>query len=295
MVWPKSKDDTMRGKSKHIPVNSLPSGIREGIMIMKIACDGPPNAVEVERPHRDNGHLFIFQEAGKTNIEIDFQTYAIAPSTIIYIHPDQVHRVITFENAMVTSWIITNENLSQENVDLLTALRPVGPLLLESETRTLLSNMAALCIKFAERKQEKLFSSILKESCNTLVTLVASQYLAEAKNANLQSRSKEITKSFNSLLEENFKLIKSPTQYADTLNISTPYLNQCIKITTGHPISYHIQERVILEAKRLLYHSNKSIKEIAAELGYDDFSYFSRLFLKVAGCTPLSFRNKIFE
>jgi len=71
--------------------------------------------------------------------------------------------------------------------------------------------------------------------------------------------------------------------YADILNISTPYLNECIKNTTGHSISYRIQQRIILEAKRLIYHSDKSIKEIAAELGYDDYSYFTRSFIKITG------------
>ncbi|MBB5636811.1 methylphosphotriester-DNA--protein-cysteine methyltransferase [Pedobacter cryoconitis] len=76
------------------------------------------------------------------------------------------------------------------------------------------------------------------------------------------------------------------------LNISTHYLNECVKNTTGQSISSHIQQRIILEAKRLLYHSDKSIKEIAAELGYDDYPYFSRLFTKVAGMSPKVFKKK---
>ena len=83
--------------------------------------------------------------------------------------------------------------------------------------------------------------------------------------------------------------------YAKCLNISTPYLNECVKRTTGYSVSYHIHQRVILEAKRLLYHSDKSVKEIAGELGYDDYSYFIRLFVKVTGMTPLTFRGKNFD
>ncbi|WP_231577446.1 helix-turn-helix domain-containing protein [Sphingobacterium sp. IITKGP-BTPF85] len=76
------------------------------------------------------------------------------------------------------------------------------------------------------------------------------------------------------------------------LNISTPYLNECVKDVTGYPVSYHIQQRIILEAKRLLYHSDKSVKEIADALGFEDYPYFSRLFSKVTGMSALSFRNK---
>ena len=52
-----------------------------------------------------------------------------------------------------------------------------------------------------------------------------------------------------------------------------------------------IKNRIILEAKRLLYHSDKSVKEIATELGYEDYAYFSRLFAKTTGITALAFRN----
>lgn len=282
----------MQKKSKNIHVNKLPSGIREGIIIARTFSNGSPGAKEVEQPHRDNGHVFILQEKGKTHIEIDFQTHIIEASSIVYIHPDQIHRLIAFENATITSWIITNENLHQENLKRLTDLAPANTLALKAETLSIISETAALCIQFSERKYEKLFDAILKESCNTLITLVVSQYLAQSKIIDNHSRFEVITKSFKSLLEHHFKRVKSPMTYAEYLNISTPYLNECLKTATGHPVSYHIQHRVILEAKRLLYHSNKSIKEIAGELGYNDNSYFTRLFVKVTGMTPLAFRAK---
>jgi AraC family transcriptional activator of pobA len=257
--------------------------------------DGLPDAKEVARPHRDNGHLFILQEQGITHIEIDFQKHMIAAAAVIYIHPDQIHRLIGFENATVTSWIITSENLNQENLMLLADLTPVNALALKAETLSLISETASLCMQFSERKHEKLFNSILKESCNTLVSLVASQYLAQSKTTDNYSRFEVITKSFKSSLEHDFMTVKSPAAYAKCLNISTPYLNECVKTATGHSVSNHIQQRVILEAKRLLCHSNKSVKEIAGELGYDDYSYFIRLFVKVTGMTPLIFRNKNFD
>lgn len=286
----------MRKKSKHIPVNILPSGTREGIIIGRMSSlNGRPDMEEVERAHRDNGHVFSLQEKGKTHIEIDFQKHIIAAGSIIYIHPDQIHRVIGFEKATTTSWIMTSENLHPENLKLLEALTPVNALPLGKEARAVISETAALCIKLSERKHEKLYDSILKESCNTLVTLIVSQYLAQAKPTDNYARFEIITQSFKSTLEHHFTTVKSPTAYAKYLNIATPYLNQCVNAATGHSVSYHIQQRVILEAKRLLYHSDKSIKEIAGELGYDDYSYFTRLFAKVTGMTPVTFRTKNFE
>ena len=284
----------MKEKSKNIPVNTLPPGIREGIYIARTSFDGLPDAEEVGRSHRDNGHLFIVQEKGTTYIEVDFQKFEIKAPAMLYIHPDQVHRLINFEHATTCSWIITSENLQPEYLDLLESLTPVNVLNLTTDMLSLISDAASLCIEFYERKQEKLFDSILKASCNTLVALVASQYATLAKTTDTASRFEVLSKAFRSLLEKDFVTVKSPAAYAKSMNISTPYLNECVKAVTGHPVSYHIQQRVVLEAKRLLDHSNKSIKEISVELGYDDYSYFTRLFVKVTGMTPSVFRSKNF-
>jgi AraC family transcriptional activator of pobA len=285
----------VREKSKHIPVNTLPAGTREGIIIARASIHGLPNSRETAHSHRDNGHLFILQEKGTTHIEIDFQKHRIEASSVIYIHPSQIHRLIAFEHATTSSWIITSENLQPEYLELLEAIAPADALTLNTETLTLISQTVSLCLDFSQRTHEKLFDSILKASCNTLVALVASQYLAKARSTDTPSRFEVVTKAFRSSLENDFTRVKSPMAYAKQLNISTPYLNECVKSTTGYSVTFHIQHRVILEAKRLLYHSNKSVKEIAGELGYDDPSYFIRMFVKVTGMTPLSFRAKNFD
>ncbi|MEO3402605.1 helix-turn-helix domain-containing protein [Mucilaginibacter sp. CAU 1740] len=282
----------MPPKIKHIPVNILPAGTREGIFIARASFNASPDIEETGKSHRDNGHLFILQEAGTTHIEIDFQKHKIEASSVIYIHPSQVHRLILFENATVSSCIITAENLNPANLQLLESLNPVDALALNPDALTIISETATLCIKLAERKQERLYDAILKESCNVFVSLIASQYLEQAKPCDSRSRFEVVTKAFKSLLENSFASIKSPATYAERLNISTPYLNECVKTATGFPVSYHIQQRVILEAKRLLYHSDKSVKEIAVDLGYDDYSYFTRLFVKLTGITPIAFRDK---
>ena len=75
------------------------------------------------------------------------------------------------------------------------------------------------------------------------------------------------------------------------LNISTGYLNEAIKGVTGSTVSYWIRQEVFTEAKRLLYHSDAAVKEIAYELGFSDHSYFIRSFRRAYGLTPLKFRS----
>lgn len=284
----------MRRKRASIPLHNWSSVYSEGVTISRGLFEAAGDE-DVERPHRDDWHLFILQESGTTAMEIDFQRVEIAPMSVIYIHPSQVHRLISFHEAVISSWAINNENLEPEYLQILEELTPVQALSLDRETFAVIADTALLGLRYAERKHEALFNALMRDNCNTLAALVASQYLAQGKQANRSSRFEVIAKSFKIVLEQNFKIHKSPKTYAQQLNISTAYLNECVKGATGHSVSHHIQHRVVLEAERLLYHSNRSVKEIAAELGYDDYNYFSRLFGRVAGITPLSFRNKNHE
>ena len=290
----------MAKKAKAIPTNFMATEFGEGIAIELLAITTQRhsekaivNKVEgVDLAHRHDSHSFFLLESGTVHVEIDFQKYTMRAPSVIYIHPDQVHRTTEFENVFVSSWAITNEKLRPEYLKLLEDITPAKPLILTKETFSILSEAVSLCIKFSDRKNDKLYHALLKDSCNALVAFVISQYLEQAKSTDKLSRFEVVNKAFKTLLEKNYTTAKRPAEYARQLNISTPYLNECVKNTTGYSVSYHIQQRVVLEAKRLLYHSNQSVKEIAAELGYDDYPYFSRLFTKLTGTTAVVFRNK---
>ncbi|WP_461449546.1 AraC family transcriptional regulator [Mucilaginibacter sp.] len=287
-------------KTKSIPVIYMANESGDGISIERLVIKDMfstdnlnPNAFEeADSAHRHDSHSFFLLESGTVFIEIDFQKHTIIAPAIIYVHPDQVHSTVLSENFVVSSLAITNENLNPEYLKLLEGITPAKPLTLPTETFSIMLETVSLCLKFSERKSDKLYHSLLKDSCNALVALVTSQYLALAKPTDKLSRFEVVTKSFREMLERNYNKLKGPVEYARALNISTPYLNECVKNTTGYPVSYHIKQRVILEAKRLLYYSDKSVKEIAMVLGYDDYPYFSRLFTKVTGMSALAFRNK---
>ncbi|WPO84270.1 helix-turn-helix domain-containing protein [Chryseobacterium sp. JJR-5R] len=224
--------------------------------------------------------------------EIDFQQYEISAHSVMYIQPFQVHRVISIYDATFDTLLVSSENLNPEYLKLLKEITPAGPLLLDPETFSIASETGAVCRKLYQRKNEKLHYLMMKDACNSLVGFLMSQFPVLTHRADQPARHEVIAKDFKLLLDQHFLTVKSPSQYAGKLNISAAYLNECLKKSTGQTVSYHIHQRIILEAKRLLFHSGKSVKEIATELGYDDYPYFSRLFTKIAGMTALAFRNK---
>lgn len=282
----------MAKKAQDIPVNVLPNGTSRGIMMLRKYFDGFPDNEQVSRPHRDDGYTFILQENGITNIEIDFQIYSIQAPAIIYLHPSQVHRLIAFEKAELSTWIIAEENLHPKYLRMLNELMPASALALSNETLAIFLQVASLSHNLYTKPDENLYRSTLIESINSLAALTGSLYQAQSSLTENRTRFNIVARAFRKELDLRYKTVKRPALYADFLNISVSYLNECVKTATGQSLSNNIQQRVMLEAKRLLYHSDKSVKEIAIELGYDDYSYFIRLFVKVTGSKPLYFRNE---
>ena len=98
---------------------------------------------------------------------------------------------------------------------------------------------------------------------------------------------------FKTLLEEHFIKERQPSFYAEQLGISPNAFSKQCKLQFLRSPSELIQERVILEAKKLIHLTYKNMKEIAAELNFDDENYFSRYFKKHTGITPTTFRETV--
>ena len=287
----------MRKNKNKIPINTMGDMLNLGISIDRNSLKKSyfatvQQAEDAAQAHRDEGYTFHILEKGKVVIEIDFKTYNVSAPAVVYLHPDQVHRMLDIDDIIVSSLSINSENLNTEYINILQELNPIAPFLLEKQAFSIISSSFSLCLNFYAQRNNKLYYPLLRDSCNTLIAYLLSQFLNLAKPDETFSRFEKVTTAFRKLLEKNYINLKRPGQYAALLHISTPYLNDCIKGSTGYSVSYLIQERIILEAKRLLYHTDKSVKEIAFELGYVDYPYFSRLFSKVTGISAITFRNK---
>jgi AraC-like DNA-binding protein len=99
-----------------------------------------------------------------------------------------------------------------------------------------------------------------------------------------------LTKYFNSN-ELNKNGLPSVTYLAEKVNLSPNYLSDLLKKETGMNAKDTIHYYLIEEAKRILLGTNKSISEIAYELGFEYPQYFSKLFKQKTGNTPQEFRN----
>lgn len=128
-------------------------------------------------------------------------------------------------------------------------------------------------------------------------------FLIKASRIKMTGREKEterektqepfILQTLKDAIEEHFRSKHSPGEYALLLNITTNSLNRLSKTFFKRTLTGLIAERIMIEAKRELYLTSKSVKIIAYELGFNDEFYFSRWFKNNAAVSPQAYRESV--
>ncbi|HWR01529.1 MAG TPA: helix-turn-helix transcriptional regulator [Chlorobaculum sp.] len=106
------------------------------------------------------------------------------------------------------------------------------------------------------------------------------------------TRTQCIWNRFGALLELKFRTEHKVSYYATELGMAPRKLGEIVRLYTGKYVSEIIDERLITEAKRMILYSDRTIKEVAFELGFEEHSYFSKVFRKLTGKTPAEFKLK---
>jgi AraC-like DNA-binding protein/mannose-6-phosphate isomerase-like protein (cupin superfamily) len=247
--------------------------------------------------HRDDYYMFLFLESGSIIFTIDFEEIQLQEKSILYVRPGQVHFASSIQKTKgwflaIDAMLIESgyKNLFERQFSTQKSISPdLSVIERISETARLLYSIM--------QAQSTIFSNnIILNLANTFIGIIAEQYADQQDDLHHNKlRSALIAHLFKESLSKNFKTVKSPSAYANMLNYSLSHLNESVKNITGFPVSYWIHQQVVLEAKRLLYYTDFDVKEIAFKLGYEDHTYFSRLFSKIERVSPGTFRHKIRE
>lgn len=278
---------------QHIPLHKLTDRNRIGVEI-KHTTDINLRMDEVKKlgAHRDDHYIFFMVDSGHASLMIDFEEVTINERSIFYVLPGQVHDKI--DNSHTNGWFIGIDTMLVPK-----EYRMVfeNQLLLQQPYR--LDDVAfAHChalVKllhnhYHNHTQSPFYLEVLHSLLQSFIGMAACGYETLHDTGKKQMRPLQIMHDFKHILIQNFKTEKRPAAYASMLNISESYLNEALKNTTGLSVSYWVINEVMLEAKRLLYYSNLNVKQIAHAVGYNDHTYFSRLFKKTTGVTPLAFK-----
>ncbi|WP_348822163.1 AraC family transcriptional regulator [Flavobacterium aestuarii] len=260
---------------------------------------------EIDEPNVDDFHKHSFYEIlwtekGKSRQIIDYNKYEVNPNSLFFISPNQVHHFEEWKPLAGGTILFTEDFylLSQNNKDNLFELSFLDNLYSNpciEFTKTEFTEIVDIIHKIeTEQKRADKNPSIVQAYLSILLAQV--QRHIQTKNNTAASKKYLIQfKQFKVILEKHFAENKTASFYADQLNITPHHLNLICKEIANITATGIIRARSILEAKRFLTFTSKTISEIAFELNFTDSSYFSKTFKSVTNQTPLDFKTEMSE
>ncbi len=253
----------------------------------------------LHKAHSHDFYLCVLFTEGTGTHEIDFNSYPINPGKIFFLKPGQTHFWKFKTNPEGIIFFHSQEFYEIKFLDHRLKAFPFftsyqNPPFLELVQEKIKGYEEKFQDIYNEYKQNNFFKELKTVSLiNSLYIDLTREYTS---NSNLEtlfsSNYLKILENLEILINNNFYSQKLPKFYSNHLNITTKHLNRVIKETIGKTTSQLISERIILEAKRLIVHSDNNLSNIAITLGFSDYAYFSKVFKSKTGLTPINFRKK---
>jgi AraC family transcriptional activator of pobA len=248
-------------------------------------------------PHRHDHFALFFVTAGQGAHLIDFEEYELRTGRVFLIAPGQVHAWRRFKGVKGFVLLFTKEffTLTLQYKELRAYLffnniYKHAYLDIDKTTVAHLKNLLANIEN--EYLHSRTYSqNIIRSYINIILFELTAIYERSIPRSVGRNIIDDKLREFEKLIEKHFKKYHLVAEYAEILHITPNYLNALSTRGKGKPAGEVIRDRIILEAKRMLTHSDRSITQIAYDLGFEDNSYFGRFFRKYSEQTPAAFRN----
>ncbi|MET8946442.1 AraC family transcriptional regulator [Streptomyces sp. NPDC004542] len=260
--------------------------------------DGRPWHAEAPlgRVHRIDFHVVMLFTGGPVRHMIDFTEYEAGAGDLLWIRPGQVHRFSRTSEYRGTVLTMQPGFLPRATVEATGLYRyDLPPLLHPDEPR-----LAALEASLAQLRREYEdtttlppgpHASVLRHSLTAF--LLRLSHLAAGSDPTARQRAETTFTLFRDAVEKDFATNHSVSAYADALGYSRRTLVRAVRAATGETPKGFIDKRVVLEAKRLLAHTDLPIGRVGAAVGFPDAANFSKFFHLHTGQTPLAFRAEL--
>jgi AraC family transcriptional activator of pobA len=254
----------------------------------------------IEKPHRHDFYAAVLFTKGGGVHEIDFQRYEVSAGSLFFLSPGQIHSWELSEDIDGYIFFCSQEYYEMHYVNQKLKNFPFfGSVAFPRKLQLHSGDLEKSIAQFEELGKEYHSQHLMKES---YILSVMSQIFIHAarqfsKDYHHLASPASISyfkhyQHFENLLEQYFTTQKSMAYYASLLDISPKHLNRIAQTTVQKTATDVITERVVLEAKRMLMYLDESLGEIAFRLGYEEYSYFVRVFRKNSGMTPTQFIKK---
>lgn len=236
-------------------------------------------------PHR---HEQFFQllhlTGGSAELMLDGDLHDLSPPSIAVVPAGIVHGYRF--SADVSGLVVT---LMERDLNESGLPRP-GPMVIDRDCPEI---AAALTRLTAEADRPGAGHDVAMRAHLALLLVAIARAAPDAAGSEATGRAAHLVTTFRDLVEQRFRQTRRVADYAGAVGISHTHLNRICRQVLGRPALAVIEERVAVEARRLLLFSTLSIKQVGAELGYDDPAYFSRFIARRFGMPPAALRTQM--
>jgi AraC-like DNA-binding protein len=251
----------------------------------------------LSKNHRHEFHAIIFITSGGGSHIIDFVEYPLQADRCFYIGYGQIHAWKALENVKGFILLFTDDfyNIVYTGHEVLKSDRLLLELNTYSDLNSVEKNELLLSLQQIESEFEHTKNDWKLIVCLLLKTLIIRLRRSDKQQAETEEGYKRrlvMISEYRELINKHFTALKSPMEYAAKLNITPNYLNTLCKEATGKSAGQLIKERIILEAKRLIIHTQLTISEVSHQIGFDDKSHFGKYFKNAVGQSPDQFRKE---
>lgn len=250
-------------------------------------------------PHRASFyHILWFQKGSPTHL-VDFNPVKIKPNTILFLNKDTVQRFDKKGGFDGKAILFTDSFFCKTEADikylrssiLFNDLFSVSQIQM-SKTASLFAHLFQLMEIELENEKDISQPDILKNLLHNFLLLSERERRKQNFTEIKKSADLDYVMLFKDILENQFHNQKLVNNYARQLSVTEKRLNQATSKILDKSAKQMIDERVMLEAKRLLAHTNESVKEIGYNLGFDEPTNFIKYFRKHSNSTPVEFREQ---
>lgn len=261
------------------------------------------DASSFDHIQRLNYYSLIILTTGSGNLTADFSEYEIRGNLLLSFSPYQPFMIT--ETNTIKGTVINfhpdffcifkhNNEISCNGVLFNNIYQPPFTVLPENEVKNLFDVVEQMKyeLKNESLAQHEALVSFLKIFLINASRIKVSQSSA-ITHSDTFSEPPQIIQNLKEAIENNYRVKHSPAEYADILNVQPDALARLIKLYFNKTLTELISERIIIEAKRELYLTSKTVKLIAFELGFKDEYYFSRFFKNNTDISPSLYRTTI--
>ncbi|MFK7776102.1 MAG: helix-turn-helix transcriptional regulator [Saprospiraceae bacterium] len=254
---------------------------------------------DIGKNHLVKFYIIFFAYEGQGYHTIDFTDYSYKSGTVLLIRKDQIHKFFRSPNVKGYLLVFTEDFIISHlnRMEALKSMQLFNDSLsfpkIEFNNEVEFSDFTIL-LKHLESEYNIKDNFSIGITRSVLHIVITKLFRIKAKKGHFVERKKYMSRfiEFQNLVEENCFKSKKVQYYAEKLGVSTKTLNNIVNnIVNGSSAKNFIDERTIMQIKRLLISTDHSIKEIAYISGFSDPTNFFKYFKKFAGSSPEVFRQ----